>query len=490
MYEHPGIIPTLNGQPFVEKPPLYYWLTAASFRVAGGPHAAAARAVSGLAGMLTLAVVFLWVSRARSNDAAAVTTVLLATFMAFVTSVHWVRIDAVLMLFCSIAIWSAWERIGRGAGPGFLTLFYAGLVLALWTKGLVGPVLVGVGLVTYAALSRSVAVLRPLRPILGLAVLASAFAALAAAIAATGGYEALRTWLYVNHIERFVHPVSTGHEAPFYYYVWTLPAAIAPWVVPFAALFHVKGPLWRRGRADAALVLFALALAMGPLLVLSAASSKRQVYLLPLLPSLALLMASTILDRIDAGRDPLRSGAWARAGDWSQATILGVLGLAPAVAEIVIARRVTPISGALLVLGVSAATWLAAAVWVRELRRAFWIGTSCMAIALAGAVALAVPRVDAVKSLEPFFATIDPLLPKGEPMRAIGADETLLGIVPFVTGRRVISVEAGRLDDAPFVLVQSNGSEEDPVARDGSYDRVLERQFGPKRRMTLWRRRG
>ena len=35
MYAKPGIVPTLNGAPFIQKPPLYYWTTAAAFRVAG-----------------------------------------------------------------------------------------------------------------------------------------------------------------------------------------------------------------------------------------------------------------------------------------------------------------------------------------------------------------------------------------------------------------------------------------------------------------------
>ena len=103
-----------------------------------------------------------------------------------------------------------------------------------------------------------------------------AVAALAAAIAASGGTAALRTWFWVNHVERFVHPVATGHKAPLVYYLWTLPTAIAPWLVPFLALFHVKGPLWRRDRADAALLRFAAAVTFGPLVVLSLASSKRR----------------------------------------------------------------------------------------------------------------------------------------------------------------------------------------------------------------------
>src|SRR5262245_45727686 len=40
----PALIPRLNGTPFVEEPPLFYWLQVASYRLAGGPTTAAARA--------------------------------------------------------------------------------------------------------------------------------------------------------------------------------------------------------------------------------------------------------------------------------------------------------------------------------------------------------------------------------------------------------------------------------------------------------------
>src|SRR5450631_4378413 len=50
----PGVIPTLNGERFIEKPPLYYWLVAATYRISGGPSVLAARAVSVAAGLATL----------------------------------------------------------------------------------------------------------------------------------------------------------------------------------------------------------------------------------------------------------------------------------------------------------------------------------------------------------------------------------------------------------------------------------------------------
>src|ERR1700684_3484823 len=65
----PGVIPTLNGQRFIEKPPLYYWTVAAVFRLEGGPSVAAARAVSVAAAAATLALLVAWGSAAHSRAA-------------------------------------------------------------------------------------------------------------------------------------------------------------------------------------------------------------------------------------------------------------------------------------------------------------------------------------------------------------------------------------------------------------------------------------
>jgi 4-amino-4-deoxy-L-arabinose transferase-like glycosyltransferase len=316
-----------------------------------------------------------------------------------------------------------------------------------------------------------------------------AVGSLAAAIAATGGFEALRTWFFVNHVERFVHPVATGHQRPLAYYVWTLPTAIAPWLVPFLALFYVPLPLWKRDRPDAAIVRFALAMVAGPLFVLSLSSSKREVYLLPLLPPLALLMASALGDRIDAGERSTTLSLWTRAGDWVQAAILGLCGLAPAVAYVAFTKQVAPASAALGLLGLGTALVLVLQVARGNARRAFWAGAASLGVAIAGAFALVVPQFDAIKDLQPFVRSIDGMLPRGEPVVALGADETLLGIVPFVTGRRVIPVEPAQLAEAEFVLVQS--VEKEPVAAslESDYERVALREFGPSRRMALWRRR-
>jgi hypothetical protein len=152
-------------------------------------------------------------------------------------------------------------------------------------------------------------------------------------------------------------------------------------------------------------------------------------------------------------------------------------------------HTVTPASAVFALAGLASAAALGAAVAQRNPARAFWIGSACMGLGLAGAVALVVPKVDAVKNLQPFIASIDKLVPAGAPLPAIGSDETLLGIVPFVTGRRVLPIEAKGADGAPFVLVQWSDKDANPDVLSPAYERIASGAFGPSRRIALWRKR-
>ena len=75
-------------------------------------------------------------------------------------------------------------------------------------------------------------------------------------------------------------------------------------------------------------------------------------------------------------------------------------------------------------------------------------------------------------------------------------NETLEGIVPFVTGRRVVAVDASTLmsparpaDDIPrAVLVQNKERHEAGPMLEPRYFRAASQSFGPARSITLWQR--
>jgi 4-amino-4-deoxy-L-arabinose transferase-like glycosyltransferase len=489
MFLHPGVLPTLNGVVFAEKPPLYYWLVAAVFRVAGGPSAAAARAVSGAAGFMTLLLVYAWGWRAHSTLAGVSAAVMLATSLQFLLSTHWVLMDSLLMLFVTAAAWAAWELF-RGAGAGAALLLYGFASLALWTKGLVGPALLGAGLGAWCLLNRSWP-WQTLRLGIGILVMVAAVGALALAIYLAGGFEALREWAWVNHVLRVVRPQGTGHVQPVAYYLWTVPFAVLPWLVPLANV--LRPATWRESGPGSELPRYCAILAGAMVVLLSAAATKRGTYLLPALPLLFLAFGAQVANwqraRLAAPGDG-PGFAWG-----VQAALLGLFALVPPVAALVYLRRPDPVAVAFVILAAGACGML-----VRTRRDAArnLVALAACALAATGSLLVLLPRVlNDAKDMAPFVAWIGRQLPDRAPVYALWPDETLLGIVPFVTERRVVVLDPatdfaeprGDLSLPEFVLIQSKNRRPDPPGLARSYAVMGTRDYGEERRFSLWRRR-
>jgi 4-amino-4-deoxy-L-arabinose transferase-like glycosyltransferase len=340
---------------------------------------------------------------------------------------------------------------------------------------------------------RSLTPLQPLRPWLGVLLGLGAPAVLAGAIALEGGRDALWQWAYTNHVQRFINPVSTGHGQPIGYYLAALPQMLLPWLCPFLDLFRSRVRFWTADQSSAALKAFCGAMVVGGLAVLTAASSKRQIYLLPLLPPLFLLMAVAVEERLDSVMREGVRGRWLRIAVCIQILLCVAIAVGPGAACLIYTGE--PLPGAVAALGLAIAV-VGLAAWsafrgniVRSAKCTF----AAVVVGWATALLIAAPLADAEKDLAPFVARFGELLPAAEPVYACGADETLLGIVPFVTNRRVVTVLPGDLDlssrAAPplFVVVQSKTAEQPCPGIERLYYVVEGRSFGPGRRISLWR---
>ena len=491
----PSPVPALNGQDFLEKPPLYYWTVAGAFVLTGGPSATTARAVSNIASFLTLVLVFLWGRRAFSADIGLLAAIGLATSEQFMISAHWVLIDPMLMLFMTAAAWATSEIVlGRTRGKAVLAL-YASLALALWTKGLIGPVLLASGLLVYFAAKRSLAPLWRLRPFTGAAVMIAATGAIAALIYTHSGMAGVREWFWVNHVQRFIDPshTGTGHDQPFYYYLSALPIAVFPWWLPFADLFRPSR--WRRDsaafescpEAPRETRIFLGALSVGMLAILSASATKRGIYLLPVLPPLFLLMAAHARGWWTRHAGALRgSGAW-----WLQAAF--VLGLAAGPTALVLAYLRSTNIPALIFL--AAVVVLGAALVTLTRRGAVrpalaTLGASAVAGTF-GLIVVASGLATGQKDMSPFVQWVDEKIPPGEPVYVVGdVDETVLGIVPFVTGRPVVPTDAADVPRSQprWLLVQDKNGGRTAPTFDPPYRQLDARSFGPGRYVALWER--
>lgn len=295
------LVPRLNAEPFLEKPPLFYWLVVAAYRVSDGPNETAARFVPAIAGLLTVLCTFLLARALLGESAAFLAGLVLLTAFEFFYIARRSMIDMPLTLATTMAGLGMYRALtGTGRRWPWLLLGYAGFALALLFKGIVGAGLPGIAVLAWIVARRDArAIVRLAMPI----GLVAAFVPVALWVHALGerlGAPAVHEFVVVNNVMRFTGGASKGHDNPFWYYLPTLLTDFAPWsaLLPFAIVAACGAAARRRPQVRDPLLAFAL-----PFLFLSVASTKRGIYLLPIYPYAAILVAWYL-----CGADGVRGG--------------------------------------------------------------------------------------------------------------------------------------------------------------------------------------
>jgi 4-amino-4-deoxy-L-arabinose transferase-like glycosyltransferase len=277
------LVPRLNGRPFLEEPPLFYWLQAAAYRVAGAPSATAARVPAAIGAILCVLVA------ATLARAAGASAALAAVVVATAPELWWMgrsgTPDTLNAAATGMALVS-FLRAHRSGSRGALAAAAAAAVVAFWTKSFLG---VGLAVLVCGAF---VAIAG--RGSLSWRHLAAALVAVAAGTAlwlgvlGTGtGPGGVSFFVFTNHVGRLVGGPTAGHVRSLAYYAPNLALDLLPWSVALPAAIVAA---WRR-RADRA-HLYVLVWAGAMTLALSASATKSAHYLLPAYPAFAVLVAS------------------------------------------------------------------------------------------------------------------------------------------------------------------------------------------------------
>jgi Dolichyl-phosphate-mannose-protein mannosyltransferase len=283
------------------KPPLYYWLSALAVK-AGGARVdeVSARLVSLAAAVLLAVGVMRW-----SAAFAGETTGWLA--LAFVLGTYGfasrATVDLTDMLL-SLLLFAAWWCVywmledGGASRAASSTVSIAGgvlLGLAVLTKGPVAIVLIGVAGLIYLLLVRRspLEVLRRGWPWLMIAVALAVGACWYVPAFIEGGGLVIGVFLSEN----FGHfmPSALGGTGEASRPLWYIAARMFGGALPQSLLaVALAVALWRRDGDERARkpLLFQLSLALAVLVFFSVASSKRDDYILPAMPGLAILFAA------------------------------------------------------------------------------------------------------------------------------------------------------------------------------------------------------
>lgn len=320
----------LGGEPYTQKPPLYYWLAALAGAVPGRVSEAAARLPSALAGMATVAICFAFARRLFPGGCAGLLSgaFLLSSFR-FAHLARRAQLDVLLTAFETLALFAYWRIVASSPEETperaprrtrWLVLLHAALGAAALTKGPVGwmPLLV---MAAHLAWEGRPGALRSLLPPWALLLSVApvlAWIAGATALAPAGFFQEA---VVDNLLGRVVD--ADSHVRPVYYYLYQLPADFLPWtlLLPFAVAFLVRTTRpdqrekrerreTRKRRIPSSWRLLVVWVVV-PLAVLSLASGKRGLYLLPTFPALAMMLGGALDGwRRDADRLPavLRGG--------------------------------------------------------------------------------------------------------------------------------------------------------------------------------------
>jgi len=486
------IIPRLNGAPFLEKPPLYWWVQSSVFAMFGRATPTLSRLPSALFGFMSLLLTYALGRRFFSAKTCLVGCLILLSTALFSLTTHWIVVDTAL-LFAVTGAWAlfAHAETRDGAARQFTLLgMYAFLAIAFLTKGVVGLGIPALGMGVYLLWDRRLGRFLGWHMVVGGGLIAGAAALWLWLLWREGGRASLETFLVYNQLGRFFPDAETyrgGHVRPIWYYFLNTPADLLPWT-PFVLLAALSA--WRNWQrlpdAHRDGLRLCVSGTLPVFLALSLAGTKRGMYLLPIFPLIALFVASwaTSAEQQQGWESKLERG-------W-EIFLIACAVLSPA--AIFLAPSSWPFwLGSVAVLF----TFLYLLKFPPPAEReARLLGTALLVCLAIGNLSITVrPFVDRFKSFVPFVRQLEKHVSLATPVYAFRPDETTLGVVNFYTGRHLTEIALEQLktmgrESKPISLIvrdtKRTGGNYGEIVKAGISHRLLSEQVvGDDRTMRI-----
>lgn len=282
------IVPTLQGRPYLDKPPLVYWLIVANYWLFGISEWSA-RLVPALSVHATILLTYFFGRRLLGNRPALLGALVLTLTPGFMGMGRLLLLDGVLAFWVTLSLFAAFEatrgdRFGRGwwllsalaCGLGVLTKGPVALLLLVPPLWLHGRLTLQNNRPGWRASSLFVAIV--------LAVALPWYLAVCLELPQFGSY------FFVQHnFERFVIPFD--HERPIWFYAPVLFAGLLPaslLLVPFLRFLGTGRPDVASCRSPE--LGFTLLAGCWCVLFFSLSGSKLPTYILPAIPFLSLAL--------------------------------------------------------------------------------------------------------------------------------------------------------------------------------------------------------
>ncbi len=292
------LIPTLNGKPFLEYPPMVYWLQAISMKIFEF-NSFSVRLPSVIAGVISILLVYkLALSLKFKREYAFLSSIFLMFDLRFLCNVRECRVDISLFCFLLLSVISLYEMIqAKNAKIGLSRILFSviGISGAFYSKGLLGlifPFAVIGSFCLFQCFYEKKLNFYPFLLLLFVFIISSLICSIwYCCLYHEKNPQLFHEAFWVNNLGRF----SGGqgdHLEPFHFYLFRFPEIFLPFFV--LLLGGIVLTLRDIGKCSQER-LFMLCYFIVPFFMFSVSAAKRLIYLLPLSVPCVLLSVDFLL---------------------------------------------------------------------------------------------------------------------------------------------------------------------------------------------------
>lgn len=290
------VSPRIYGEYWYDKPPMYYWLVAGSYKLFGMTEFAARFPSAILAVACTLAV-YLFGRRLFNERVGLVGALVLTTSIEFFYLGKAAVTDMTLLLCLTVSLLSFIEK------RYYWAYFFA--ALATLTKGPIGIVFPGMIVFIYFLATKNWSELKNMKIPSGLLLYALVAFPWYIAMYQLHGSAFIETFLGFHNVTRFTSPEHPDLVV-WYYYIPVLLLGFFPWT---SVMLQAMWASLRKGRQNASVLVFLNIWAIFIFLFFSISKTKLVSYILPMFPPLAMIVGWYI-DQLWTNRQQRRVYSW------------------------------------------------------------------------------------------------------------------------------------------------------------------------------------
>jgi len=240
-----------EGEPYIQKPPLLFWLSALSFRIFGLSNFAFKLP------LLLFSFAGLYSTYRLGRSLYGTHTGILAALLLGTSQISFlynmdIHTDTLMQSLVAFALWQLYDFMAAGRNLNFI-LGFCGIGLAMLSKGPMGAVVPAFAVVGYLVFTRQYAKLADVRWYLGILISLVCIIPALAGLYTQSGYEGIRFFFWTNNAGRLAGEYTAADRSVLFY-LYNLFILFFPWGLwlftslyfDFRALFQRKlhSPDW------------------------------------------------------------------------------------------------------------------------------------------------------------------------------------------------------------------------------------------------------